>query len=316
MKIAVAGRSQSGNGSCGLCGLLLPLLLLASSPGIAQTKQVYVTASLVDRNHLFIENLTPDEVQIFEDGQPRKIEFLAMEQLPAAYGILIERALMPEADVDAQSAMAGATLSKDILFQLIDKYLGRQQVFVGSYGKSPEDLLDFTGDSFLMKEAIQSLTGPHRTIESFLYPALFSAVQRLCERHEKRRILLLFLEAVDPETAGKIRPLRNLLASSNVELFVVSFTSRMSTRGGLRPALSDASLKELTDATSGEVYSAALSREHPEDVVRRVLQQMRTLYTFGFESTSTPDKPGKLVIKCSRPDSRVRHHPMVPVLCQ
>jgi len=103
---------------------------------------------------------------------------------------------------------------------------------VGSYGKSPEDLLDFTGDSFLMKEAIQSLTGPHRTIESFLYPALFSAVQRLCERHEKRRILLLFLEAVDPETAGKIRPLRNLLASSNVELFVVSFTSRMSTRGG------------------------------------------------------------------------------------
>jgi VWFA-related protein len=312
----IAGRSESCSGRLGLCCLFLTLILPAVSTALAQTKQVYVTASLVDRNHLFIENLTPDEVQIFEDGQPRKIEFLAMEQLPAVYGLLIERALMPEADVDAQSAMAGATLPKDILFQLIDKYLGRQQAFVGSYQKIPEDLLDFTGDGFLMKEAIQNLTGPRRSAESFLYPALFSAVQKLCERHERRRILLLFLEATDLDTAGKIRPLRNLLASSNVELFVVSFTSRMSTRSGLQPAMSDASLKELTDATAGEVYSAGLSREHPEDVVRRILQQMRTLYTFGFESTSPPDKPGKLVIQCSRPESRVKHHPVVPALCQ
>ena len=316
MKTAIAGRSKSDHRGIGVCGVLLALALFAISVTFAQTRQVYVTASLVDRNHLFIENLTPDEVQISENGQPRKIEFLAMEQLPTAYGILIERALMPEADVDTQSALAGATLPKDILLQLVDKYLGRQQVWMGSYQRDPEDLLDFSGDSFLMKDAIQKLTGPHRAAESFLYPALFSAVQKMCERNEKRRVLLLFLEAIDSETAGKIRPLRNLLASSNIELFVVSFTSRMSTRGGLQPAMSDASLKELTEATAGEVYSAGLSREHPEDVVRRILQQMRTLYTFGFEVTSTPDKPGKLVIQCSRPDSRVRHHPVVPVLCQ
>ncbi len=298
------------------CGLLLAALVFASSTSFAQTRQVYVTASLVDRNHLFIENLTPDEVEISENGQPRKVEFLAMEQLPTVYGILIERALMPQADVDAQSAMAGATLPKDILFQLIDKYLGRQQVWIGSYQRDPEELLDFSSDSYLMKEAIQRLTGPDRAGESFLYPALFSAVQKLCERNEKRRVLLLFLEAMDSNTAGKIRPLRNLLASSNIELIAVSFTSRMSTRGGLQPAMSDASLKELTDATAGEVYSAGLSREHPEDVVRRVLQQMRTLHTFGFESSSPPDKPGKLVIQCARPESRVKHHPVVPVLCQ
>lgn len=316
MRIVSTGSPRTGNGRPRLRVLSLGLVLLATPAAFAQTRQVYVTASLVDRNRLFIENLTPDELQVFEDGKSRKIEFIAMEQLPTVYGILIERALMPEADVDSQSAMAGATLAKDILFQLIDKYLGRQQVWVGTYQRDPEGLLDFTGDSFQMKEAIQNLAGPRRAAESYLYPALFSAVQKMCERSEKRRVLLLFLEAMDTDTAGKIRPLRNLLASSNIELFAVSFTSRLSSRSGLQPALSDASLKELSEATAGEVFSAGQSREHPEDVVRRLLLQMRTLYTFGFESTSPPDKPGKMVIQCSRPDSRVKHHPIVPVLCQ
>jgi len=311
-----AGSLNLGERKTRLRAVALGLALLAASAGFAQTRQAYVTASLVDRNHLFIENLTPDEVQIFEDGRPRKIEFNAMEQLQTVYGILVERALMPEADVDSRSAMAGATLAKDILFQLIDKYLGRQQVWVGAYQREPEELLDFTEDGFQLKDAIQRLTGPRRTTESCLYSARFYAVQKMCERSEKRRVLLLFLEAMDLDTAGKIRPLRNLLASSNIELFAVSFTSRLSTRGGLQPSLSDAALKELAEATAGEVYSAGQSREHPEDVVRRLLLQIRTLHTFGFESTSPPDKPGKLVIQCSRPGSRVKQHPIVPVLCQ
>lgn len=311
-------EDSPGRDDCkaGLCTVTLGLALLSVSAGFAQTKQVYVTASLVDRNHLFIENLAPGEVQVFEDGQPRKIEFQAMEQLPTAYGILIERALMPEADVDSRSAMDGATLAKDIMFQLIDKYLGRQQVWVGAYQKEPEQLLDFTADGFRMEEAIHSLTGPRSPTESFLYSALFAAARNMCGRNEKRRVLLLFLEAMDMATSGKTRALRNLLASSNIELFVISFTSRLSTRGGLHPSLSDAALKELAEATAGEVYSAGQSKEHPEDVVRRLLAQLRTLHTFGFESTSPPDKPGKLTIQCTRPGSRTRHRPTVPVLCQ
>ena len=310
-----AGPGSRGRKS-GCLVFSLGICLLVAVTGHAQTAQVYVTASLVDRNHLFVENLTSDEVRILEDGNPRAIRFNAMDQLPTAYGILIERSLMPEADVDVRSAMAGATLAKNILLQLIDKYLGYQQVWMGSYQKDPEDLLDFTGDSFRMKEAVQELTGPHGNTESFLYPALFSAVQKMCERTEKRRVLLLFLEAIDLKTVGKLRPLKNLLATSNIELFVVSFTSRLSTRGGLSPAVSDASLKELAGSTAGEFYAAGLSKDHPEDVVRRLVMQLRTLHTFGFESTSPADNPGRLLIECSRPGSSVQHHPLVPVLCQ
>jgi len=296
--------------------LSLSFSLLVVAAGYAQTTEVYVTASLVDRNHLFVENLTADEVRITEDGKPRKVEFKVMEQLPTAYGVLIERALMPEADVDVRSAMAGATLAKNILLQLIDKYLGYQQVWMGTYQEDPEELLNFTGDGFQMKEAVQRLTGPHVNTESFLYPALFSAVRKMCERTEKRRVLVLFLEAIDLKTVGKVRPLKNLLASSNIELFVVSFTSRLSTRGGISPASSDASLRELAGSTAGEFYAAGFSKDHPEDIVRRLVMQLRTLHTFGFESTSPPDNPGKLLIECSRPGSHVQHHPIVPVLCQ
>jgi len=65
----------------------------------------------------------------------------------------------------------------------------------------------------------------------------------------------------------------------------------------------------------GRVYSAALSREHPEDVVRRVLQQMRTLYTFGFESTSTPTSPASW-LSSARALTPRQAPPDDPVLCQ
>jgi hypothetical protein len=105
------GSPKPGGQRRRLSAVTLSLALLAAPAVLAQTRQVYVTASLVDRNHLFIENLTADEVQILEDGKPRKIEFIAMEQLPTVYGILVERALMPEADVDSRSAMDGAALA-------------------------------------------------------------------------------------------------------------------------------------------------------------------------------------------------------------
>ena len=179
-------------------------------------------------------------------------------------------------------------------------------------------LQDPTGTRILVvddEEDIRNVLVEHLSdahLECTGAPGAFDALNKL----KKHRFALVITDVLMPGMSGT-ELLRHIKKHDpDTEVIVVSFTSRMSTRGGLRPALSDASLKELTDATSGEVYSAALSREHPEDVVRRILQQMRTLYTFGFESTSTPDKPCNLVIKCSRPDSRVRHHPMVPVLCQ
>ncbi len=308
----------------GVCRLLLVLLLAAgpvagraaSQAGktLAQ-RAVYVTASFVDRRGLYIEDLQKNEVEILENNQPRQIEFMARDELPTVYGILFDRAMFPESeeavrpDFEAIPDYVGA---RDIAYQLIDKLLNRQSLWVGAYDQQLNLLLDAGADGFSAKNAIQELRGVRGNRESFLYSALFSAVDKMNQRHEKRRAIILFLQNLDPTTTGKIKPLKNLLAASDVELFAICYTTRLGNSGGVPSAVTTSTLKELTQVTSGFASFAIDNRGHPEDIVRRLLEHLRTLYTFGFTSQTPAGDNAKLVIKCSRPDSKVRCHPVVP----
>lgn len=301
--------------------IFAPLCLgvsLISVSGLAGEAPAYATASLTDRNNLFIENLGLDEIQIFENDKLRKIELLAKDELPTVYGILFDRSMLTDSwESDRTRAMTFSTAvsGRDIAYELIDKYLGRHVVWVGVYGKELEVALDFSIDGFRAKEAIQQLRGTRRPQDSFLYGALFAAVQKMNERTEKRRVLLVFLDTVDPETAQKGKALRNLFSSSNVELFIVSFASKLGGKQwGMHPQMNQAFLKDLAQVTAGDAYFAADYRDHLEDISRRIYNQIRTLYTFGFQSELRSGIPARLTIKCSRPGSKIKHHPMVMAL--
>src|SRR5213592_2212619 len=82
------------------------LLLLSALPGVAPTMPVYVTASLTDKNGLFIEDLKQEEVTIRENGRERKIEFMAKDEIPTIYGIVFDRALLQEFPEDNRSGPA------------------------------------------------------------------------------------------------------------------------------------------------------------------------------------------------------------------
>jgi VWFA-related protein len=294
-------------------------LLFSSLPCTAQTNQVFVTASLQDKRDLLIENLEQQEIEILENNQPRRVEFLARDEVPAIYGILFDRSLIPENEdsyrVPGMPPQLSSITAKSLAYEMVDKYLGKQTVWVGTYERALNVLLDFSTDGFRAKDVIQRLAGRRSMEESFLYAALYSAIMKMKDRHEKRRVLIVFMSALDPDTAGKMKPLKNLLASSNVEVFFISFASRTGiSQPGMSPLMSRASVLELAQITAGEAFFGADYREHPDDISRRILNVLRTLYTFGFQSNAPPDKPARLTIRCLRPGSKVRSRQTVPAL--
>jgi len=302
------------------CRYLAPLwcMLIFPPHGLAEQAPVYVTASFTDRNGLFIEDLSREEVQVLEDGQPRKLEFMAKDELPTVYGLLFSRALFPETGDEIRRGgfnISSATTARDMAYELIDKHLRRHTLWVGIYEKDFQIALEPTTDGFAAKNSIQQLRGRGNPEDAFLYSGLFSSVSRMNGRHEKRRVLIVFLDLLDAETLGKLKALRNMITSSNVELFLVSFASRLAgSRAGMQPSLSRGALKELGQTTAGDAFFTVDSGDHPEDLVRRLFNQIRTLYTFGFTSNASPERPAKLTITCSRPGSKAKYHPMVPVL--
>jgi hypothetical protein len=276
-----------------------------------------VTASLIDKNNLFIEDLEEEEVQILENGELRKIEFMAQEELPTVYGIIIDRAMLGAFLDDENRRGAGfprAPQARGLIYEMIDKFLGRHAIWVGYYDKKLEVVLDYTLNGQSAKEAVQQMRGTSGRQESFLYSALLAAVQKMSGHNEKRRVLIVVLDTLDPQSAGKLKPMKNLLSGSNVELFVVSFASRMgSSRYQLSPFMSQAALRELGNTTAGTAFFTINFGRHPEDLTRRMINHMRTFYTFGFESISTGGSPGELKIQCSRDGAKVTVRRLVPL---
>lgn len=293
-------------------------LLLSAQAGVfAQKSQVFVTATLTDRRGLFIEDLDQQEVQIMESGQPRRLEFMAREEVPTVYGMLFDRELLQHEDNQrwgSRLEVSSTNAARNLAYQLIDKYVGRQTVWVGLYDRELQVALDFSTDGFRAKDAIQRMAGGRATQEPFLYSALYSSVMRMKDRNERRRVLLLFLNLVDSETASRVKPLKNLLSSSNIELFIVTFASQLGSGTGLNSSMSRSALNELAQATAGEMFLAGDYRDHLDDITQHIYNQLRTFYTFGFESESAADAPAKLTIRCTRPGSRVKCHPNVPVV--
>ena len=297
-------------------GLLLAFLLCWPAPALpAQKTPVFVTASFLGRNRLFLEDLSREEIKVYENGQPREVEFFAGSEVPVVYGLLFDRALLPRAFEDLspyQYGIPSAQAAVNVADQLVDLVLGRQVGWVAAYDQGMRVALDFSPDGGRIKDTIRQLRGERTLEESSLYGALFAAVNKMNQRNERRRVVVLFLEVLDTGTGSKLKPLKNLLAASNVDLFVASFAPRTATGRGLPPLQSEASLRDLASVTAGDAYFSAT--EGIEGLGRRVSEQIRTCYTIGFQSESPPDSPARLTIECTRPGVKVKSHSVVPNL--
>lgn len=300
-----------------LIAALLACLLSWTAPALpAQKRPVFVTASFLGKNRMYLEDLSREEIRVFENGQPREIEFFAGDEVPTAYGVLFDRSFLPLPYEDLRrdpNVIPSSMAATNTAYQLIDQVLGRQIGWVGIYAKELKIELDFTQDSGRIKDVIQQLRGERTTDESSLYRALFSAVRKMSPRNEKRRVLVLFLEILDSEAGSKLKPLKNLVSASNVELFIADFAvSRFSSSRGMPPAQSEACLRELAGVTAGGAYFSKV--EGIEGLGRRIGNQIRTFYTIGFNAEATSDQPAALKIECTRPGTKVACHPVVPNL--
>ena len=297
--------------------IFIGLALCWSATGLLpQKKAVFVTASFLGNNRLYLENLTREDVRVFEGDKPREVEYFAGKEVPVAYGILFDRELLPQPDDDPrldEIRVSASTAARNVVYQLIDSCLGPQAGWTATYDDQGMNImLDSIQDASRIKDSIERMSGSRFTRESWLYGPLFSSVEKLSQRHEKRRVLVVFLNTLDIKTAGKLKPLKNLLSISNVEVFFAGFAPKSTVSRGLLPAQSEAALRELADVTAGAAYFTNM--EGVEGLGRRMASQIRTFYTIGFESDSPVEQPARLKIECTRPGVKVRTHPVVPIL--
>lgn len=311
------------------CTILLLALLAPTLPWAARAQQsaqqqkpeqtirvgvnlvnLYVTVRGKDKR--ILPDLTEEDFQVLEDGQPQKIDSFAREvNLPLTFGMLIDtsgsqRQVLP-IEQDAADRFLGRVLRKGDL------------AFVTSFDVDVNLLADFTGDRRELMRAIERARinapgnplapGPFPTQPrgTLLYDAIYATCQEKLAGEAGRKALIILTDAMDQGSRVPIEEALEIAQRTDAVIHIIGVADYLFYGGrGFGGYDGEGYAKKLAEQTGGR--SIFVNNEKKlEEAFTQISEELRTQYVLGYYPTNrTKDgKFRKIEIKIKREDARV-----------
>lgn len=266
---------------------------------------LYVTVR--DKNKRILPDLTEEDFQIFEDGQPQKIDSFAREvNLPLTFGMLIDTSISQERVLPMEQDAADRFLERVLR--------AKDLAFVLSFDVNVDLLGDYTGERRELMRAIQrarinspmpdgpvARSGP---VGTKLYDAIYAACKDRLAGEAGRKALIILTDAVD---AGSQVPLEEALEVAQRNDTVIHIIG-VADYGfyGWGGYSGEGYAKKLAEQTGGR--SIFVNNEKKlEEAFTQISEELRTQYVLGYYPTnrSKDGKFRKIEIKVKRNDAKV-----------
>ena len=247
-----------------------------------------------DRNGHYVEGLSPDQFEIYDNNVKQEITHFASDDSAASIGIVYE---VNENDTAQLSGVLNAlkqfvsTLDRDDDFFFV-AFNKRGSVTTGAI-PSPAEILDYL--------QFVSIGDPFS-----LYDGIYFASQRLERSSNLKKVLLVISDAKGNTNKSSYQNFRNRLKRLNAQIYIISFTTPIAddvvswsfedvTRtGGNRSFLLDADtgigrlvLEEMSRASGGSYFPNAESESELAGICTQIMIEFRRQYSFGFYSNVT-----------------------------
>lgn len=276
--------------------------------------RVNVGVTVTDSRGQFISGLQRQDFRVFDNGVEQPIaDFLPVAE-PAQFLLLIESG--PAVFLFAKNHMLAADL-------LLSAMAPGDRVAVAQYSRTPELILDLTGDQSAARMALRSIDFHSGYGELNLFSAISTAVDRLATINGKKSIVLLST-GVDTSPDVDWDRLQKKLQISDVRIIAVSLsgdlrkpakkrklsekekTDRAELNNGFREA--DHALRQISQATGGRVYLARNSREITA-AYAEIAELLRHEYSLAFAPQALDGQVHTLRVEVHREGARVDHRP-------
>ncbi len=263
---------------------------------------VHVTATVRTEKAELVSNLTPDDFVVYEDGRPQKLTLFAPavepgqnEALALNLGMLLDtsESMKEQIKLSQESAirfLESIPRARDLLLVFFD-----QDIRLSRYTSENQQGLF---------ERILESKGRGNTA---LYDAISVYLSRVAESGG-RKVLLVFTDGEDSTSAIGLLDVLNLVRSSGVAVYPISFAGGAFGIGSNRLLPAKAFLTQLAEASGGQVFSPNASKDL-STVYARILDELANQYVLGFVS----DKPErdrrfrKLRVEVKPKQLKVRH---------
>jgi Ca-activated chloride channel homolog len=173
---------------------------------------VKVPFSVFDERGGMVQNLRPEDFQLYEDSVPQKIRSFGLEINPVSVVLLLDTSATVKQELKqikkAAEEFANA-LSRD------------DRISIVTFADEVNLLLDWTGNTSLARKSLRKVKPGLRTA---LYDAMYAAAQDMLRDVEGRKAIILLTDCLNNQSSLGFHDAALSIVESQAALYVVSKT--------------------------------------------------------------------------------------------
>jgi Ca-activated chloride channel family protein len=288
---------------------ILPFCLAQQEPAIhVNVRLVNVAFTVRDSNGKLVANLTKDDFEVLDDGQPQPISFFAHgEDLPLSLGLIV--------DVSGSQDHFVKPHQRDLGIFLESVLSPRDRAFLICFGNHLRLAADFSASGSELIDSLRQLEkhdvpeiGPreHRDGGTAFYDALYyAATLKLANVDQGRRALIIFSDGEDNSSAHNMLDAIEAAQMENVVVFGIRYTETRKGEWTARNKYGASVMTRISRDTGGSDFDA--QADDLRASFREIGEQLRSSYELAYHANGAADGTfHKLVIRTRQPGSAVR----------
>ncbi len=257
----------------------------------AQVNVVNLFFNVKDKHGMLIPNLTKNDFQVFEDGQPQTIKYFSAESnQPLTLGILIDTSpsqmhVLPIEQQSCTEFLHNVLRPKDLAFLInFDSDIDLDQDFTSNPSQLAHalDKLEINGGA--SGGGLPGLGGgpvpnahPRSTA---LYDAVFLAADEKLKNEVGRKAMIVFTDGEDEGSRVRIKEAIEAAQKSDSICYVILIADR-GFYGGMGYS-GDVSMKKLAEETGGRVIEVGNKQEKLKQAFDQIQNELRSQYNIGY----------------------------------
>ena len=251
----------------------------------------------------FVEGLTVNNFEIYEDGKRQKIEkFMSPSLLPLRIGLLIDTSSSVKLKLPFEKDSA------EDFSATVTTFRRKDQILVASFDSDVELHQDFTDNLQLIVEAIRKLKAGGFTK---LYDGVFRVIEEkmaTLQSSEARRVIVVLSDGEDTASEHTLKDVIEMAQRYDVTLFGISTKNFKGITSGQVENVDDKQLRRLCEETGGQLFLPSEKLELFK-AFSQVGKDLRLEYVL-FYTPTNQQKSGKqreIKVKLVAADGRPYH---------
>lgn len=304
-----------------LCVVIAGARVAAHGQQKQEQQPIQVRVSLVnisfvarDASGNLINNLTKDDIELYEDGAQQRLSYFARaSDVPLTLGLIV--------DASGSQEHSLKTHENDIGVFLHDVLGAKDRAFLISFGDHIKLVSDFDNSGAELLERLESYEkakskdekkypelAPDNTRDAgtAFYDSIFYSVEEKLAKETGRRALLMFSDGEDNSSAHDMMTTIEEAQAEDVSVYTIRYTEKHHGKLSARNQYGIRVMDRIAKETGALNIDAEAT--NPHDYFRQIGDELRNVYEVGYypENSARDATFRKIVIKAKQAGITIR----------